>query len=434
MMAERKLLYRSLKSWRDVAVNDKNRWEKDIRALQSIILKDKLYAKAIVSLTEPKSIENSTDSSLLGVPYLLKDLFDVAGIPTTASSTFLRDERGIPSDDSAVYQWLSKAAAAYIGKTHLNEFAYGLDGVNPHFGTVPNPNVPDRLAGGSSSGSAYAVAKGWVPFAVGTDTGGSIRVPSAFCGLFGFRLTTNHPLSTEGCFPLAPSYDTAGWFTRTAGDMLVLISNLGDPKIEKSPKGLHIIEAYFGLNPEIYNSAISFSSKLADKADKNRIGEWQSVTQGAVSAFNVLQSSEAYEVHKDWLQKNKAHYDPATWARIMRAESWTTEDQEHAYAKHQELNTFFDKYFSEHDYLIIPATPAPAPLISEGMPDGFRSRLLALTAPASITGLPVLSIPIHLSSGFTSGLQILLPRDIEKAVSIAKSILTHKSVAGTSYM
>ena len=156
---------------------------------------------------------------LHGVPYLLKDLFDLAGVPTNAGSTFLDRARGTPTRDSALPLRLRELGAACAGKTHLVEFAAGLFGDNSHYGDCPHPHFPDRLSGGSSSGSAALVAAGVVPLAVGTDTGGSVRVPAAFCGLYGFRLTPRDDFIRDA-MPLSPSLDTAGWFTANAGDML----------------------------------------------------------------------------------------------------------------------------------------------------------------------------------------------------------------------
>jgi Asp-tRNA(Asn)/Glu-tRNA(Gln) amidotransferase A subunit family amidase len=167
------------------------------------------------------------DGPLGGVPWVLKDLFDVAGMKTLASSRLLESLSSPAESDAAVVRDLKQAGTVLIGKTHLNEFAYGLDGVNSHFGTVPNPQVPGALAGGSSSGSAWAVASGLVPLAVGTDTGGSIRVPAAYCGLYGFRMVPEHPWSRKGAFPLAPRFDTAGWLTWHRRDLVEMLRWMG---------------------------------------------------------------------------------------------------------------------------------------------------------------------------------------------------------------
>ena len=138
-----------------------------------------------------------TAHPLHDIPYLLKDLFDLAGVPTRAGSTFLDKIRPTPTHDSRIASALARLGAVCAGKTHLVEFASGLTGENPHFGDCPHPRWPDRLSGGSSSGSAALVAAGVAPLSIGTDTGGSVRVPAAWCGLYGFRLTPGDELDRK---------------------------------------------------------------------------------------------------------------------------------------------------------------------------------------------------------------------------------------------
>src|SRR6478735_11410931 len=173
-------------------------------------------------------LAGTSSAPLKGVPYFLKDLFDLTGVPTRAGSTFLHLVRDLPTRNSLIVDRLAAAGAACAGKTHLVEFASGLTGENPHYGDCPHPRFPDRLSGGSSSGSAALVAAGVAPLATGTDTGGSVRVPAAWCGLYGFRLTPGDPLITDA-FPLAPTMDTAGWFTANATDLLTAIQALVGP-------------------------------------------------------------------------------------------------------------------------------------------------------------------------------------------------------------
>ena len=159
-----------------------------------------------------------SDAPLARVPYFAKDLFDVAGVPTLAGSTFLPEARPTRASDGAFVQAMHATGAVLAGKAHMHEFAYGITGENPHYGDVDRPGFPGRTTGGSSSGSAALVAAGVAPLALGSDTGGSVRVPAAFCGVFGFRLMPRDPWLSDAV-ALAPSYDTAGWFTANAADM-----------------------------------------------------------------------------------------------------------------------------------------------------------------------------------------------------------------------
>lgn len=373
--------------------------------------------------------DTGAGGSLCGVPWMLKDLFDVAGRPTTASSVFLSDVRETPTRDSALVAALQSAGAVLAGKTHLNEFAYGLDGVNTHFGTVPNPVLPGRIAGGSSSGSAWAVASGLVPFAVGTDTGGSIRVPAAFCGLYGFRMTPEHEWSNEGCFPLAKSYDTAGFLTRSAEDLSSVLSLIEpDASLEALPSGLDLTKAYEideGFRPLIEVGLKGWTRS----ASEDQLGAWKADSEGLVAAFNILQSSEALALHRDWLHVRKADYDPATWQRIARAEQWSETDKELAMRRSGDWCKTLARWIEEYGYVVLPTAPSIAPLISEGMPSALREGILAMTAPASLAGHPVLSIPLGNPADGITAVQVILPKGLNRAVAIGRSILASAPVS-----
>ncbi|MFP4541174.1 MAG: amidase [Opitutales bacterium] len=364
--------------------------------------------------------------ALSGIPWMLKDLFGVRGVPTTASSTFLAGEIGVAAEDATIVQAFSGAGGVLVGKTHLNEFAYGLDGVNPHFGTVPNPRLAGRLAGGSSSGSAWAVAAGLVPFAVGTDTGGSIRVPAAFCGLYGFRLGPRHRWSREGCFPLAERFDAAGWFTAHAEDMdtlLGLVPEAAERPLAELPPGLDLTSAGDALVPALRGPIGRVAASCARAATGAEEAFWQRETARLVPTFNILQSRQAYEVHRNWFHARKAAYDPATWARIARAETWTSAQVEEAEATAARWTGICHRLLAEHGFLVLPTAPDLAPRADTGMTTPEREAILAYTVPASIAGCPAMTVPVGHSPETLTGLQIVLPPDPAKAVPLARALL-----------
>ena len=345
-----------------------------------------------------------------GVPYLLKDLFDLSGVPTRAGSTFLHQLRGLPSRDSALVQRLRALGATCAGKTHLVEFASGLTGENPHYGDCPHPHFPDRLSGGSSSGSAAMVAAGVVPFAVGTDTGGSVRVPAAWCGLHGFRLTPGDELIRDA-FPLAPTMDTAGWFTANAGDMVAIWQAV----VGKSPKqaklrGCHLPMSALlpGAEPETALSCDTAAAKLCPPADIPTQTKLLQAWRDVVDAYVTIGMSEAHHVHRDWLAPYHEHYDSVIWRRFSDAAHYPPEHIAKARAKLMEVRDGFAGFFATHDFLVLPAVPRGAPHKADCTPE-LRRNIITLTAPASLAGLPVLSIPVPLPSGLTAGLQIILP-------------------------
>src|SRR6478735_1536111 len=166
-----------------------------------------------------------------GIRLAVKDLFDTAGLTTTYGSAIFADH--VPATTAAAVRRLEEHGYANVGKTNLHEFAYGTTSENPHFGTVPNPIAPGRVAGGSSGGSAAALAAGLADAALGSDTGGSIRIPAACCGVVGFKPTFGL-VPTEGCFPLAPSYDHAGPMGRTVDECVAMLKLLA-PAFEQAP-------------------------------------------------------------------------------------------------------------------------------------------------------------------------------------------------------
>ncbi|MDQ8205483.1 amidase [Pelagicoccus sp. SDUM812003] len=352
--------------------------------------------------------ENSPKAApLLGVPFLLKDLFDFPGVPTTASSAFLSRVRPTTRTESALSASLRQQGAVFAGKTHLNEFAYGLSGENLHFGDCPHPSFPDRVSGGSSSGSAWAVAKGIAPIATGTDTGGSIRVPAAWCGIYGLRTSPNR-WSTDGCVPLAPSFDTPGWFTATSEDMELSILALICPKTRrKRPlKGVSLLSYVDGLSDEFRAKFMEAMEMVNGNLDPAATKEFSDATRSVARHYSVLQSQEAYSVHQAWLDEHRAEYDPVVWQRIDRGRHWSPADVDAAKKSEAKLAAFFESAFQSYDFVAMPATQSPAIKASEHT-DAFRNELLRITAPGSFARCPVLTIPIHLKDGESQGIQIM---------------------------
>jgi amidase/aspartyl-tRNA(Asn)/glutamyl-tRNA(Gln) amidotransferase subunit A len=348
---------------------------------------------------------------LAGVPYGLKDLFAVKGEAVGAGSTFLREERATPDRDGALVEVLRKAGAVCAGRAHLHEFAYGLTGENPHFGDVEHPRLSGRLAGGSSSGSAALVAAGVVPLAIGTDTGGSIRVPAAYCGLFGLRLTPRHPW-IEDAFPLAPSFDTPGWFTGNSVDMRRANAGLLPPtegveSAERRLRGVWLDPS--GVDEDVGRACVKLCERLVfDRADTSLCDSWASTTADAGWAFSALQSREASEVHSVWLDRRRADYDPAVWARIDRGRHWDAQDLESARMARENVGRWWATVFRRFDCVALPAVPASAPRKADASSE-LRDRVLALTAPVSLAGLPVLAVPVPMADGTTAGVQFVFP-------------------------
>ena len=356
-----------------------------------------------------RSFADAHRGSLHGVPYALKDLFLVRGLPTRAGGQLSHPP--MPVSDGAMVQALRTAGAVLAGKTHLHEFAYGLTGENPHYGDVQHPLFPDRTSGGSSSGSAAAVAAGLVPLAIGTDTGGSVRVPAAFCGLYGLRLTPHHSWIADA-FPLAPSFDTAGWFTANAADLQrVNEALLGTARgaLVREPRGVSLSTADFDVATEVHDAKRlpDVAGCFAPPADNETAQLLIHAFSGCANAYAVLQSQEAYRVHQATLDTEKARYGAAVWQRIDRGRHWTEEQQAKARVKQHTVKLAWTQFFLTYDFLVLPVAPFVA-LRHTDCGQAQRDAQLTLTAPASLGGLPVLTVPVPRPDGLTLGLQIVV--------------------------
>lgn len=340
-----------------------------------------------------------------GVPFLVKDLFPLEGRAMLAGSTFLPEVKPAAARDSTFVAALRATGAVMAGVTHMHEFAYGITGENPHYGDCEHPRFPGRTTGGSSSGSAAAVAAGIVPLALASDTGGSVRVPAAFCGLFGFRLSPHHPW-IDDAFSLAPTFDTAGWFTAGAADMQVALHALiGAPDSKHAPRGCYLEMP--GVVPEVASACRTAAERFTSPADAAVRDDLLTGFASSVDTYNTIVAQEAWQVHRAWAERYRERYDPAVWPRLNRVHSLTAEQIRAAEAGLASVRELWRKYFLTYDFLVLPATPLPALTKAECNFEN-RMRLLALTAPASLGGLPALTVPVPLTSGLTAGLQIVV--------------------------
>ncbi len=356
------------------------------------------------------------DGPLGGVPYFAKDLFDAANVPTFAGSTFLPEVRPTRTQDGAMIQAMTTAGAVLAGKTQLHECAYGITGENPHYGDCEHPRFPGRTTGGSSSGSAAVVAAGIVPLALASDTGGSVRVPAAFCGLFGFRMTP-HDRWISDAVPLAPSMDTAGWFTANAADLRASLDALvGRRTSEREPRGCYLEMP--NLDPDVARVCATAASAIAAPAEPAVRDDLRRGFSGALETYNTRCALEAWEVHQGWAERFRERYGAVVWQRLNRVHEITPAQIDAAQFAFTAIRLLWTKFFLTYDFLVLPATPCPA-LTKAECNLANRGRLLALTTPVSLAGLPVLSVPVALPSGLTTGLQIVVNHVQSPAISWA---------------
>jgi aspartyl-tRNA(Asn)/glutamyl-tRNA(Gln) amidotransferase subunit A len=360
---------------------------------------------------------------LHGIPIALKDLFDTAGVRTTAASGVFKDR--IPMEDAEVVRRLKAAGAVLLGKLNMHEFAYGGSTVISFFGPVHNPWSLEHIAGGSSAGSGAAVAAGLCYGALGSDTGGSIRQPSAYCGIAGIKPTYGR-VSTRGVIPLSWLYDHVGPMTRTVADSVTMLQSLAGYDAEEAtssnvpvpdyaaqvrqtgPLRVGIPRAYFyeKLDAEVesaLNSAITVIQKLASSV--------RDVDTPASNDTTILRA-EAYAYHADNIKKNAELYQPETLRRIRSAEDVTTVAYIQARRQVDQYRRTITKTFESVDLLITPTTPVPPFTIAELLGDANNLRtkeilMLRNTRPFNILGLPTISVPCGFSkAGLPIGMQI----------------------------
>ena len=329
-------------------------------------------------------------SSLWGLPVSVKDCFDLAGSPTTCGVHFYRDLNGTAARDSWLVAQLRAAGAVIVGKTHLHGLAYGITGENPEFGDCIQPGNPGALTGGSSSGAAASVLEGSAAAAIGTDTGGSVRVPAALCGLAGYRSTIGRG-DWRGGAHLAVSFDTMGWLFRDLQDAPLLAAPFAPqetPALHPFARFAFIADGFLhDCEPQI---RASFHSAIVELRALGLEGrsiepEWWS---DAVEIFAPIQATEAAQLHAG----NFDQFEPAIRDRLKWGASLTADEVATLRRRHEKFRARMDDLFAEHELILMPCAPV-ARLEAGADHSQTRARLLRYTAPFSLPGVPAIAIP-----------------------------------------
>jgi Asp-tRNA(Asn)/Glu-tRNA(Gln) amidotransferase A subunit family amidase len=364
---------------------------------------------------------------LSGLTFSVKDLFGVDGWPLHAST-----RAPLPQiSESPLVRRLLGLGATLVGKTHLHEIALGITGANA-FGGTPNPLDPARVTGGSSSGAAASVALGLSDFALGTDTGGSIRVPAAWCGVFGYKPTKDDALwPLGGVLALSPSCDHAGPLARELATIVRVQEALsGQPVPPVSWKGLRV-----GVwNPEGWLNAQAQQALLDTvKIIENMGAEVYQPFRlpDMLDAYSDIVQSEAAAVHREALKLDEPGFTTGTLALLRRGAGLTAEEVAAAYARRDAYRRLLDEQMDGLDLLLAPAVPTAAPLtlqdrveVDEG-PVPLRVAVLRLTVPFSMLGWPVLTFPSPTSDGLSVGVQVVArPGDDVRLLGLAQKAVT----------
>lgn len=360
-------------------------------------------------------VPHAATGPLNGLRFGAKDLFDVAGFPTGGGSPFVLAMSGIKIRTAPTVQRLLDAGAALVGKTVTDEFAFSMNGNNAHFGAPINGAAPDRISGGSSSGSASAVSHGLCDFALGTDTGGSVRAPASHCGLLGLRPTQGR-ISLAGVMDLAPSFDTCGFFTRdvlTFNRVAQVLMDADPAPLPAATRLLWPTDLLALLAPEVLADAIPAADAV--QAVLGRATPVQ-VVPGRIDAmywhFRHLQGREAWRVNGPLIERFAPPLGPGVAERF----AWSRQVEDADVAAGVQFRAAFTQHIDDllgHDgVLLLPTMPDVAPLRSAGdsQLETYRNQAISLLCVAGLAGTPQLSLPLLRRGGAPMGLSLLGPR------------------------
>jgi len=347
-------------------------------------------------------------SPLHGIPISVKDCFDLAGAPTSCGTRYYRDLHGIAPRDSWLVDQLRSAGAVITGKTHLHPLAYGITGENPDFGDCIQPGNDGALTGGSSSGAAASVLEGSAMAAIGTDTGGSIRVPAALCGLAGYRASLGRG-DWRGGAHLAPSFDTMGWLYRDLEDGPLLGSFFDPhlPQLQNQFTSFAVIDENFltDCEPAVLESYRHCRQELQSLGLTPITADVTWWTE-AMEIFAPIQASEAARIHAGHFD----HFESSIRQRLEWGASLPAQEVQALRQRHEVFRNRMDTLLAQHHLLLMPA--APVVRLNAGADHSqTRARLLRYTSPVSLAGMPTVTIPYFSSGRPAGGMQLVAARE-----------------------
>ncbi|MCK4206769.1 amidase [Brucella pituitosa] len=383
---------------------------------------------AIIAKTE-NAPAHATHGVLLSATLAVKDIYDVAGMKTGCGNPQILAESPVATRSAPTVEKLLAAGAAFIGKTQTDELAFSLMGQNSHYPYPINPSAPDRVTGGSSSGSAAAVAGGLADIALGSDTGGSIRAPASFCGLVGLR-TTHGRIPLEGIMPLAPSLDTIGWFARDI-DLYEKVGQilLGEDKQAFAFSQLlymPLLEHLLLDHPETDSYRAMFAKVRPHFANLKAASQPTLSIDELYLTFRQIQGAEAWATHGAWISSGDRKLGPGVADRFAYGSKITEE----ALAQHRSRRTRFtqelETIIGDNAVLALPTVPGAAPFAKEPFEtlQAYREQALRLLCLSVLSGLPQITVPLGTVHGVPMGISFIGPRGSDRAlVTLAQKIL-----------
>ncbi|GAE27966.1 hypothetical protein JCM9140_4135 [Halalkalibacter wakoensis JCM 9140] len=361
---------------------------------------------------DPFHVKTSEEGELSHLTFGVKDVFDVEGVVATAGNKDWERTHTPAVAHAQAIDLLLNEGAALVGTTHTDELMFSLNGENAQFGTPVNPRAPERIPGGSSSGSAVAVAAGLVDFALGTDTGGSVRIPSSYCGVYGFR-PTHGAVSLEGVIPLAPSFDTVGWMAnemsilQAVGETLLKDQETSELAFTKLLIPDDVMNLLDEENKEIFTKHIEQFRNVVTTVEKTMLA-----SEGLAKwfqAFRTIQGFEVWESHGKWITDVTPYFGPGIADRFQWSSTIRKEDAQKARSKQTEVTEYMKELLGTDGILLMPTAPGVAPRLNTSGKDleDQRMKTLQMTSISGLTGFPQISLPLSEIDGLPIGLSII---------------------------
>lgn len=375
------------------------------------------------------TVSGSGKGPLAGLTFAAKDAFEVAGARTGFGQPDWLSTHEVASESAEAVSRVLAAGANLAGKTHCDELCYSLTGENVHYGTPINVNAPGRVPGGSSNGSAAAVAGSLVDFALGTDCGGSVRIPASYCGIIGLR-PTHGRVSDKGVLPFGPSFDVVGWFSRDietfakVGEVLLEEDKIGAPSRMIIPE-----DGWAQVEPRVADALVPAKERAADVSRRSEtrqisregLAEWFEV-------FRTLQAAEIWATLGGWVTATKPKFGPGIKERFEYAATIAADQVADANKRRTEIRAHVDHLLGEDGVICLPTSPRVAPL--RGTPADqveveYRAQAMRLLCIAGLCGLPQISLPMAKLDGLPLGLSLIGARGSDRGlIAMAKKVLT----------
>ena len=375
------------------------------------------------------ALKGAGDGPLAGLTFGAKDVFHIAGTRTGFGHPAWLATHEAPAETAAAVKRLLDTGADLAGKTHTDELAYSLTGENRHYGTPVNARAPDRIPGGSSNGSAAAVTAGLVDFAIGTDCGGSVRLPASYCGIFGMRPTVDR-VPLDGVIPFGPPFDVAGWFARDA-DVLERVGRvlLADDSEPAPPRRmLRAADAF-----DMVDTSVADALDAAVQTVAACIGAVEDVTmapEGLESwfeTFRVIQAASIWANHGAWIRETRPEFGPGIKERFEWAEALDARDVDSAKKRYASIQARIAQVMEEGDILCLPTSPRVAPAKNTPVDDieiRYRHQAMHLLCIAGLGGLPQISLPMAELGGLPLGLSLNGPRGADmRLLGLARKLM-----------